>query len=261
MTAQDRETLLNRIAKLLNMAEGAKAIDNQHEAEAFAAKAQELMFKYKIEATELELKQQQDDNPMKEEFVDFSVHGVKPRSTKMAWQQLIVAAVARANFCEIMTIRDTNNVWFVGRKLDRQIAIYVTHVLLSSAERLVKQEYRRRKRLYGGPGSWSKGFNSSFLMGFATAIKRRLDQDRLRMTQELTAAQRGVAVVRIRTSREEIDAHIAIAFPEPSKLPVQAPRKPREPNISAFMTGVQQGESMPMPHRGLDIKNTKQLPQ
>lgn len=245
----ERETLIARIAKLLNMSEGARAVGNQHEAEAFAAKVQELLIKHKLEMSEIELKQAAEDDPVEEDSFNPQEHGIRPRRSRMRWQEDLATAVAKAYFCRVVVFRDSNRLRFIGRRTDRQVTLYVYTVLARTAEKLVKQEYRRYKRAMGGAGLHTRGFNTAFLLGFTAGVTKKLEEERRAMEAAMQAAGQSTALVRLS------DAHQAVSNYVRAKAygSAQAPRPKRSAdNSAAYARGVDAGLKSELPKRGLN---------
>lgn len=246
------DSLKQRIVKLMNMSDGAKRLGNQVEAEAFATKAQALLTQHKLTMSDLDIAKQETDDPIRGEVFDpYYVRGVKPRRTRMFWQEILATAVAKNYFCEILVMPDSNKFIFFGRDSDREVAMYIYHTLISAAERLVKMEYRRAKRAHDGlPGEWSKGFHSSFLMGFAVGINERLIENK----RQLMRGAASTALVRIEKDQEAVKA-------EQAKFAVSddaVPRSPKELNRISFLRGRQQANEVPINENVIKSKRPNQ---
>lgn len=239
--------LLNRIVKMLNLAEGEKAIGNQAAAENIAAMAADLMRKHKLEMSDLEIGKQEVEDPINGEVYDpYYVKGLKPRGIKMEWQVILADAVAFANFCQVATYTRSNRILFMGRKSDRTVAMYMFSVLGAAAERLVKQAYRKYKREVGGAGELTKGFNSSWLLGFARGVAEKIHAEHDAFIN--VARKTGVAIIRL------TDARTAVAkYVEQQRFSAGRPGRAPRRNLhgDAYDRGKTTGRSTNLPARGV----------
>src|SRR5216683_5217426 len=97
----EQESILSTLAKLISHEKSARSIGSVDEAEAFAAKIQALMFKHKLEMTDIEFEQEQNEPVLSERLEEEDVIGVRRESTRrQRWVDILVRAVARANFCD-----------------------------------------------------------------------------------------------------------------------------------------------------------------
>lgn len=179
MTEKDKTLTL--IKKLLDKADSAAAIGSTAEAGTFAAKASELLLKHKLEMTDLEALEQDNNDKM----ADFYFDPVDAARIKMgkgrraAWLEGLVSSIARAHFCRILIIPGSKRVRLIGRDSDVAIVKYLVGVLAHEAVRL-SVLYERVSRVSAQraglpiPNAPKRGF----LLGFTAAIIERLRSTR-----------------------------------------------------------------------------------
>lgn len=179
------ENVIDKLRKLMAMQESAKKIGNIEEAQAFAAKAQELLTKYKLEMTDVEYAEQETAEPVMGEF--FSAQELLSLSVKKRhdnWIGMLVNAVAEANFCQVIRERRTNSFTVVGRATDRA----TTKNLFEYLSRACIEMAPQQAELFFGPSPIpgfrhprERSFISSFKLGFACAVYDRLEVKKLEL--------------------------------------------------------------------------------
>jgi len=125
-----------RLQKLIAMEQSARKIGNIAEAEAFAAKVAELLFRHNLSMSDIEIKEQEQNEPIDREYVA----GNKGRSP---WMEILAKAVATACFCKHMIIGKTSTQIFVGRTSDRQAAASLYKHLIGCAVSMCNVEKRK----------------------------------------------------------------------------------------------------------------------
>lgn len=186
-------SVLEKIRALLAKAESAGKIGSQAEAELFAAKANELLLKHKIEMTDVERFAQEDEDPMGQEYCDAAeVDGIG-HGSRLQWLEYLMGALCRGHFCEFRVLPGTRQYRVFGRDSDRAVVLYLFETLAATAERLSLAHYHevhRRWRKEGGP----KPFRAqrSFRLGFSSAIGDRLRE--MRKTTEREGGERALVI-------------------------------------------------------------------
>ncbi len=112
------------LQKLINHEKSARSIGNLAEAEAFASRIQELLFKHKIEMTDVEFSEQEKNEPIAEDFLNENdLTGESSfRKSKQSWVGILLGAAAKANFCDVIGAARGNSYYMIGRDSDKQIA-------------------------------------------------------------------------------------------------------------------------------------------
>ena len=177
------------LQKLINHEKSARGIGNIAEAEAFAARIQELLLKHKIEMTDVEVAEQERDEPIEQDFVTANdlTGETDTRKRKESWIGILLMAVAKANFCEVVGAARNNAYHLIGRESDKQIAKQLFKYLYDACTEVVVTEtsvyksseaYMRQIGLGFNSASIIRTFVSGFKLGFASAINRRLTAER-----------------------------------------------------------------------------------
>lgn len=165
-----RENVLDRIAKLLALSEGAGATPN--EAAVAAATAQRLMEQHQIDRAELG-----DDD---EERVSDEHDPLYDGEGKLpSWLGALADVVTRANACRVWIstlrartpkgVRVRNQLMVIGRKSDVQVAHYLFQFARREIERLV-EDYRSRGLISG------RTQLTNFRSGAVWALRRKLTE-------------------------------------------------------------------------------------
>lgn len=173
------ETALDRIKKLLAHSESARGLGSVAEAEAFAAKAADIALQHKLSLDAIEFADEEAADPIGKELVNTAeLKGDKRTRNRSAWQQELLAVLARNNSCRIVVMTGSKTCYLIGSSADREIVKYLYAVLAREAERLARR------------GGWSK---RDFLLGFVRGVSEKLYAQR-----KSTLAEAGsTALVRV----------------------------------------------------------------
>lgn len=197
--SMDVASVTDKLTKLIAMEQSARTIGNLQEAEAFAAKVQEMLFKYNLSMTDLEIEEQERDEPIDEERIDI----LKTRQ-RSQWQEMLAEATAASCFCRSYVILGSSRQVFAGRTSDRQAAIALFGYLAASGKSICDTEARkaRTSNPFGEAAKgrdryswqvaerdeWARKWRKSFFIGFALAISTRLTKDRLYLSAQSEAS-------------------------------------------------------------------------
>lgn len=191
-----KDKVIDRLRKLFAHADSAKALGNEAEAEAFAAKAHELLAQHKLEMEDLTVEQVEAQEPFGKAQVDPFGYEKGGKKTRVAWTEQLADVVARAFHCRIMVMTKSSAILMVGRTSDRQVASYVFASLARFAsEEAVKQHRKLRYNLYwnnGGDMSGAHEFKASFFRGFNERVRERFAA--MRRKEEAAHTQYSVVV-------------------------------------------------------------------
>lgn len=182
--------IMDRLQKLIAHEKSARSIGNIEEAEAFAAKVAELLFKHNLSMSDVEIKEQELNEPIAREYV-------QGKAGRAVWMEILASAVATSCFCRHLIIGKTSTQIFVGRTSDRQAAAALFRHLVGCAVSMCNMEKRnlrdrnpfldaRERQKY------AHEFGRSYLLGFASAVSRRLEAERRQLE---AATQGGTALV------------------------------------------------------------------
>lgn len=211
MSGQDR--LLDKLAKIKAMAEGAKAIGSEAEAQAFADMLNKLLFEHKLEMSDLEFATLEQEEPVeRESWAEYANRaqelkkaGVKTRKVRILWMERLASAIARAHNCRIIVISGSSVVQLVGRKSDRAVAEYMIVTLTRAAEKLADKELQKyRWEVYKRDGNCqaAQGFRGAFLQAFVMRLMDRFDELRRQRTD---APNGSMALMRIDREQKAVD--------------------------------------------------------
>jgi len=200
------EKILARVRALLAKAE---ATDYPDEAEALSAKAQALMVRHSL----------------REAVADHDRGRVSVGAARRVWidnpyvaaKVALVQAVAQANRCRTVWIRDLGCVVTVGAETDLDLVDLLATSLLVQASRAMlvagrRHEVRGRSR--------TKSFRLSFLVAYATRIGERLTSTSSSVTDELRRDDRLLPVLAARN--RAADEAFTRLFPKTVASPLVA---------------------------------------
>lgn len=197
-----------KVSKLLRHAESAKAVGSLAEAEAFAAKAQQLMMEHAIEVTVDSYDEPVEDpmgttrlGPDKVTPDTYRRGGYGKRS---AWRERLARIVANANFCGFLVTTGASSITFYGKKSHRDSAAEVFLALLYVAERLRKRDVAEERKYYGYT---PEGFTASWRQGFLDAIGAKMRSTRKTITEQLKLEGNTTALVRLDQHREDLQVY------------------------------------------------------
>lgn len=176
MTAQDQK-IIDKLAKLRAMAEGAEAIGNEAEATAFAEMFQRLLAKHKLDMSDIEFANLDKSEPVEHFRIDYTQYpDIRVRSTRIQWMELLAGMIARAYFCQVVVHPRSSRISLVGRKSDCQIAEYMIVTLQRFVDKTSAREAEafKRKAKANGDRSQGNGFRSAWIHAFTTRLQQRL---------------------------------------------------------------------------------------
>jgi len=193
--------VLNRVRALLAQAE---ATSFDQEAEAFTAKAQELMARYRIERALVDTERQ-----------DRREHRVGRRCMDLPnpyadAKAALLDGIATANGCSAIWSKEHGFVTVFGFEPELEAVDALFTSLLVQATRALRRQGSKRD---GYGRNRTKRFRRSFLIAFAIRIEQRL-REAIDVSVRTASEETGVALVPILVDREEATrAAAAAAFP------------------------------------------------
>ncbi|WP_051515856.1 DUF2786 domain-containing protein [Candidatus Blastococcus massiliensis] len=177
----------------------AEATEFAEEAEAFTAKAQELMTRHAVDAAVL-----QGDLPAGE-VETRRVHVADPY---VRAKVQLLGSVAEANDVRLVWYQTLGIATIVGGRVDLDaVELLFTSLLLQVAQGLAAAERT------AGRGSSQRTFRRAFLLGYAHRVGERLQDARRRATAEAAAERQVDLLPVLRSRREAVDAAVAQLFP------------------------------------------------
>lgn len=201
----DRDKLLDRIRKLHAKAESARALGNDAEALAFAAGVQKMLAKYKLNMSELEMQTLDRVEPIGQSTV-----AGEGKSKRVGWAELLASVVARAHYCRILVLPNSDSLVLVGRPTDRQVAEFVFTTLRRTADENSDRDaraFRRKQRATAGSTTGAaRDFRAAWLDAFVARISERYEAEREQLRVE--AAKAGTSLVRLDNALAQVNAHM-----------------------------------------------------
>ena len=187
--------IIEKLKKLMRHEESARSIGSIPEAEAFAAKIQDLLTEYKLSMSEIEFDARDEGEPIDWENVSGDEINVGGKKVRQYWRMKLATGIAQVNSCQaIGKGARSNSFAFVGRTTDRELCkvlyLYMVELGEELCARCVKSEREVQKLKfnvskgimdYDVPtweraafNAWMKDFRDSWKTGFADAIYKRL---------------------------------------------------------------------------------------
>lgn len=244
------KSILERIQKLHAHAVSARAIGSEQEAIAFLEGVEKLLNKYQLSMTDVEFKLELESDPVESEFVKAERVGGREGGSRLAsWQINLAGAVIRHHSCQIILATGTNAFWIVGRTANRRVAEFMYAALRQVAEQLATKAYgeRYKQAALDGDVTAARGYRASFLTAFSLRVMKRY-VDLAKESNELTAEERGVALVRTNLEKELIDKFMA----EQQGLQSRARSIGSTRNADGYADGDSAGKKVSLNANGLD---------
>jgi hypothetical protein len=183
------ERVLERIKNLLALATNNPSVE---EAALAASRASELMHKYNIGATDLEIEGEAD-----EELADEVFH----HEGKLSWWRGVLAqSIARSVSAECLLERGRDGVHYrlLGTKPATQTAAYIFAYLTKEIQRLAESA---RTKEYEP----ARNFRTSFCQGAAQVLAKRLNEQTARNDRSTAAVNAGTpGLVRYQNDQERL---------------------------------------------------------
>lgn len=195
------EKVLDRLRKMMAHRDSAEAIGSQQEAEAFAARIQYLLNKHKLEEDDVN-EHDEEKRRIKSTPADFAEAGMpKAKQARRVWWTETLGRVVADNYmCRMLVDQGSNTLYFAGRPVDREVAVFVYITLARAAMKTADRLHKARelvRHLTDEPINL-RGFRESFYEGFVDGIRERLAA----MKKEFTGENPGFALVLVRSDEE-----------------------------------------------------------
>lgn len=196
---KEEQRLLDKLQKLKAHAESAEKIGSMEEAEAFAAMLNRLLLKHKLEMTDIDLKREEESEPIQEFDIDYTKYpDIEVKKVRIEWQERLAGIIARAHFCRIVVNRYSSRIGIIGRKSDVEIAEYMIITLIRATLNLAKKEHSKYAwECYKVDKSTARarGFKRSFIDAFIRRIDERFEAER-----NAAAGTSSMALVKLNTA-------------------------------------------------------------
>lgn len=210
-SSNNRDEILEKIRKLQRHADSAAEIGSEAEAQAFAAKVQELLTAYKLSAADIGSGHKAEES-VNITYFGWKSCGLKVRKARVPWAEQLARLVSRAYYCEFVislqlketldgrTVYSEGGIGIlVGADTDRTTAVWMFTVLARFLENLAEREYNKAfyaRYNHGGDVSEVRGFRAGFVFGFLQRLGERFEEE-IRKA-ESGAQSAGSAIVLVR---------------------------------------------------------------
>jgi hypothetical protein len=198
-TNEHLDRIKEKLAKMMAKEESARELGNQAEAEAFAAKIQDMLLQYELDLGDIKRNTAESIAVDKEMFDTETL--TNPHESN--WVVHLYNACSRANFCKILVRNATGtNITIIGTDMNREFLHFMVHQLVPKIRHLAKGSWLA----YGGPekrNTFIRGFLKGCCRGIAT--KLNLDLFAQQKNQEQVNA---LVVQKDRAVQQWMDTHI-----------------------------------------------------
>ncbi len=238
LTREEKGKLIEKIRKLMALSHS----PNEHEAALAASRAREILDKYDLSLTEVEMND--------EEIIEHRVDTGTRNAT--AWMGRLAVSVSRAFNCRVFKIYGI--MVFCGTKADTQVSDYTYMFLFRTVKRLSKEHKASLERTgiwharYKGR-SGSRLYMQSYAMGLVNAIDQKLRdfvQSKERM-QKLEDFRRATGKDLMVIKNQAVDRHF-------TKLHLRKGRSHAKMDYSGFTAGQRDGRNIQI-HHGINGAN------
>lgn len=232
----ERQAVIDKIAKLLRLAEGDGASAN--EAANAAAKAQELMDRHKLSRALIDDRALEDGDPIGSFEQEPLMQDMLTR-----WRIRLADAVARMNDC-VMLLRSLSRdgikgrAYLVGRTSDVEVSRYMFTYLNREIDRIGRAALQQLDEAPREPDVWL----NDFCYGAASVVFRRLQDARVNVQRDALKNEAGKkALVALRDRSAAVDAFVKeLTGGRQIKLGAKGV------DLQAHMAGRSAGETIPI---------------
>ena len=253
MDDNKRNRILDKLRKLTDLRDSAKALGNEGEANAAAAGISRLLLEYNLSEEDIPLTERE-ENPVVMEEIPYC-----SKYYKGNWHERLVDILCENNLCRglIRSVqkegnvrRSRNSLLVVGRKKNVEVVLYLSDFLAFNFVRIGKNKYPAYKHdsvfVHGKYPESETRFMQSFLYGCLSGLYEQYN----RLKQEIKRNQPSTTALAIRVEEEISDflSTMKIGKGRDSKIP--------EINAEAYQQGYQTGESINL-QSGLEEKGRR----
>ena len=183
------EKIIDKLRKLMKHEESAKSIGNIQEAENFASKIQELLMKYKLAVTDIQIEEEVATDDLTVEIV--TVGGLKMRMVQ--WHGTLLTGIARANNCDSSSEHGSNRLTIYGYESDIALVVTLFKYFVGLGEQLSMIDYINK-----APGQRPDHWRNSWLNGYASAVRTRFINAHYDAMRKASQVNTSTALVHLR---------------------------------------------------------------
>lgn len=168
-TNEHLEKIKEKLAKMLAKEESARELGNQAEAEAFAAKIQQMLMEYELSMDDLKKSSAESIHIERERFDTAPLTG--PHESN--WVVYLYHACCKTNFCTILVKSASGTeISIIGTDMNREFLHFMVHQLVPKVRQLAKKSWSE----YEGTEKRNT-YIRGFLRGCAKGIQTKLALD------------------------------------------------------------------------------------
>ncbi len=230
----DTGKVIDKVRKLRRHAESAQQLGNEAEAQAFAARVQEMLTTHKLSLSEVEWDADVSKSTVIERTVGYAEE-FKFKKARILWEEKLAGIIAQAHFCRLCVGTKTNHLTFVGTEQDTEVCEFAFVTLHRLAAIISEREYCKYFWECDRQGQvhLARGYKANFLLGFLVRLRQRLDEQR-----ERTQASSSLALTRLSTAITKVNRYFSEHYEQPGKM--SRPLKHKVPvNSAGYDRGVQ----------------------
>ncbi len=235
---QDKEKILEKLRKLMNLKESALELGNEGEACAAAAGITRLLMAYNLSEKDIP-EQERIENPVVAEEIPY-----KTEISNGNWYEALIATVCKYNMCRSLIIISPGRTGrmkrekfrIVGRKKNVEVVLYLVSFLANYFYQTGKKEYAMYRNeclsRYSLKPKTLVMYLRSYLVGCVLGLNKKLDSERKELQNECNITSLVVS------SKAEIDE-----FLKDTKIEKSRASNQRIDDISA-MRGYETGKNV-----------------
>jgi uncharacterized protein DUF2786 len=245
--------IIERIKKLLALANVDRSNTTPEEAANAAAAAQRLMAQHNIEAAMLDEKTGTESQAIGRDVWNADENGWKKSTVQMRWVPILAAAVAEAHFCKIVLVQESNSIWFCGTESNRAVAMYMFTYLRRLGDTIAREEYHERWKAGKVAKNHSElhRWRTGFFYGYSQALKARYNAMNATLRTEYANNPGALMVLNNALARVNVDKVF-----DGEKLKT-GKQKPLHSHAEGAATGKRHGESVNLNSRGISSGTTR----
>jgi hypothetical protein len=203
-------SVTEKLRKLIAHEASARSIGSLSEAEAFAAKIQDMLITHKLSLSDIELDAEEHNEQIAEEYVTSDQVGRPYRSKSQGEMIALADVVARAFFCRLVSLSNSNTVIFIGREGNRRAAVDLYKLLAVIARRSFYSEFKAWKKTddYKFRSGTARRRTIEFKYGYYLGFDRTI-QLRFNTQQKISLGSGEKGLVLVQHLDRDVDNHLA----------------------------------------------------
>jgi len=167
MTQDRKDSLIEKIQKLLNQAEGEGRIGNQAAAESFAAKANQLLIDHNLSKSEIDDFEAVGKDPVTQTSEEERIaYGLS--KSDGTWEEDLIVVLARHNMCSVVFYTYAKKACVIGRADNIEVVRYMYGVLRRMIKDMSGPAYSNHTKKWQEkyPGYTQKELNQAGILSY-----------------------------------------------------------------------------------------------